>query len=174
MLIIEGVPGLLSQHGRAMVTAGDGATGCAMEPSLPFLIAALPELLEHIASFLPPSYVAFCLRPVCKGAAALLSAPEYKRARLSQPCPAFAFSARWGHESALAQLTHRQRGNLMGLVAASGETENMDCVLELMADPCHHVLASAARAGQRVMFDHLIAAGFVVEDIIPICGAACA
>lgn len=145
-----------------------------MEPSFPFLIAALPELLEHVASFLPPSYVAFCLRPVCKGAAAVLSAPDYKRARLSQPCPAFAFNARWGHESALAQLTQRQRVQLVGLVAASGETENMDRVLELVPDPGHKVVASAARAGQRAMFDHLLAAGFVVEDHMPLCVTACA
>ncbi len=130
------------------------------------LLDTLPELVEHIASFLPHAHVVFCLRPLCKQTVALLSSPEYKHVRISQSCPSFAFNARWGHETALTQLSQGQRQQVLNLVAASGVTQNMECLMGVMADRAEtsSVLTSAAKAGHRDMVDYLVEKGFNVED----------
>ncbi len=135
-----------------------------MEASLSLLTTNCPELLEDIASFLPASHIAFGLRPVCKDTAGLLNAPEYKAVRLSQSCPAFAFQARWGCKSAYAQLKLSQRQELLALVAASGDVENMDCVMAHAPD-CWSTatLTSTARAGHRDVLRSMAAKGAVID-----------
>lgn len=135
-----------------------------MEASLPLLTTDYPELLEHIASFLPAPHVSFGLRPVCKATAALFDVPRYQVVRLSQSCPAFAFQDRWGCSSDFAQLKLSQRQEMLSLVAASGSVENMECVMAHAPD-CWSTAAvtSAARAGHHDVLQSMAAKGAVID-----------
>ncbi len=135
-----------------------------MEASLSLLTTDYPELLEHIATFLADTHIAFSLRPVCKDTAALFSAPKYKAVRLSQSCPAFAFQERWGCSSAFAQLQLSQRRQLLSLVAASGDVENVDCVMANAPDSWSTAtLSSAARAGHRDVLRSVADQGAIID-----------
>lgn len=132
------------------------------EAPLALLATSFPELLQHIASFLLPSDVAFGLRLLCKRTAELLSAPTV---RLSQPCPALDFHARWGCGSAFTQLKLSQRQKLLSLVAASGDMQNLDCILAQFADNSwgEEVLTAAARAGHRHVLEYFVEEGVVIN-----------
>ncbi len=128
------------------------------------MITTYPELLEYIASCLPVPHVAYGLRPVCKGTAAILSAPKYKAVRLSQSCPAFAFQERWGCNTAYTQLKLSQRQQLLSMVAATGEVQNLECVMA-HAPGCwgKPTLVSAARAGHLSVLQRLVAKGATID-----------
>ncbi|GFR45459.1 hypothetical protein Agub_g6856 [Astrephomene gubernaculifera] len=86
----------------------------------------LPELAEHIISFLPPNEVACTVRLINKAAAAQFSGPRFTTVKLSSPVPEHAFAQHWGRPGAMRGLTHKQRLQLLCLTARSGSTRNLE------------------------------------------------
>ncbi|KXZ41324.1 hypothetical protein GPECTOR_550g563 [Gonium pectorale] len=86
----------------------------------------LPDILELIASFLPPADVAFGLMLVNRAAGALFRGrPQYTTVRLARPVAPWAFAARWGAPGAMQPLSLDQRRRLLHLTAASGVIPNL-------------------------------------------------
>eukprot|EP00198_Chlamydomonas_reinhardtii_P007671 XP_001697008.1 predicted protein [Chlamydomonas reinhardtii] len=90
----------------------------------------LPELISHIADFMPRNEVACCLRLVNRAAAAALQGARYTTIRLSEHVPHAAFARRWAAPDASRRLTSAQRRQLLALTAAAGETRNLQLLLK--------------------------------------------
>lgn len=82
------------------------------------------DLLNRLASLLPPNDVALGLRLACRPLAAALCQPHHATVRLSQPVHSRAFAARWGCPGATQRLTLLERLDLLRLLAASGVVPN--------------------------------------------------
>ncbi|PNH01891.1 hypothetical protein TSOC_012174 [Tetrabaena socialis] len=108
----------------------------------------LPEMLQRIASSLPPNEVALTLRLVNKAAAAQF---QHATVRLSQPVPHHAFVSRWAGPGAVRELVWSQRKQLPCLVARSGSIANLEVLLardDLPSDMYYSIAHDAAAAGQ--------------------------
>ncbi|KXZ47035.1 hypothetical protein GPECTOR_38g272 [Gonium pectorale] len=105
------------------------------------------EVLECIASYLPPNEAAGSFKFINK-AASQLCAPEYATIRLSQPVPPHAFAAHWLAPGATRKLTLKQRRRLVTLTAASGVLPNLEVAVQAAGClPTWEVLKAAAAAG---------------------------
>ncbi|GFR44820.1 hypothetical protein Agub_g6158 [Astrephomene gubernaculifera] len=157
-----------------------------------------PEIVEHIARFLPVNDVSCNLRLVNKAAAAQFRGPRYATVRLSLTSPHDAFAHRWGAPGAMRCLTYNQRLKLVCLTARTGNLRNLslalacaglapsakfleaaaaggqlDAVLRLreLGCPLGNALKEAAEAGQRRMCEWLLANG-CQWTISTVCAAA--
>ncbi|KAG2487682.1 hypothetical protein HYH03_013682 [Edaphochlamys debaryana] len=153
-------PDLLMEGPTRRQSSSSGSSGGASHLPL--------ELFGRIASFLPPNEVPG-LRTLCKAAQAHFNRPLFRRFRLSQPCPHWAFTARWAGPGACRSLTLRQRRHLVSLTAASGDVANLalatasaGCVLTAEA------LQAAAAA------DHVGACAWLLAAGCPTDGALAA
>ncbi|GFR45488.1 hypothetical protein Agub_g6832 [Astrephomene gubernaculifera] len=108
----------------------------------------LPELAEHITSFLPPNEVACTVRLVNKAAAVQFRA--YTIVRLSSPVPEHAFKQQWCRPGATRGLTLNQRQKLLCLTARSGCIPNLEVIIANVGILLLtvEVMRAAASAGQ--------------------------
>lgn len=81
-----------------------------------------PELIERVASFLPPNHVATGLRGVNQATWALFK--RHIAVRCSQSVPYVIYKSKWTQDI-LRQLSLQQRQMLVSLTASSGMLENL-------------------------------------------------
>ena len=85
------------------------------------------DVLERIASFAPQNEMPLTLRLLNKTIATVLSSPEHKRVRASQPLPAHAYSSL--PAAAIQRGSTWQREELVRVAARSGSLEAVDAAL---------------------------------------------
>ncbi|KXZ43727.1 hypothetical protein GPECTOR_82g261 [Gonium pectorale] len=110
----------------------------------------VPELAEHVVSFLDRNEVAATFRHVNKATAERFRGPQHIVIRLSQPVPPHAFAAHWLAPGATRGLTLDRRKQLVRLVAASGVLPNLQVALRVAGffGGCHAMFEAAAGTGQ--------------------------
>ncbi|KAG2422934.1 hypothetical protein HXX76_015685 [Chlamydomonas incerta] len=89
----------------------------------------IPEVVERIASFLPPNVIALSLRLVNKATAKLFSAPQHKWIVVSQGLPIHAYTAAL-HADAPHTWPFTRRRQFVCCAARSGNLEAVEAALE--------------------------------------------
>ncbi|GLC61125.1 hypothetical protein PLESTB_001720600 [Pleodorina starrii] len=113
------------------------------------------ELVERVASLLPPNEVACTMRLINKSTARQLRG--WTLVRLSQPAPHHAFVRRWGTERGMRDLSLQQRQQLLCLTARSGVIANLDIAIAAVGCPLTKQVSTAAvEAGHLEMCDWLV------------------
>ncbi|GFR45983.1 hypothetical protein Agub_g7456, partial [Astrephomene gubernaculifera] len=90
-----------------------------------------PELVVHVASFLPANEIACTIRLINKAAAAQFSSPKHKIVRFSEPIPPHAFSQLCDNPGALRTSTFKQRRQLLCLAARGGDLASLSVALTI-------------------------------------------
>ncbi|KXZ55218.1 hypothetical protein GPECTOR_3g360 [Gonium pectorale] len=113
----------------------------------------LPELAEHIVSYLDQIDIAATFRQVNKAAAEHFGGPQHVTIRLAEPVPPHAFAAQWLAPDAARGLALERRKKLVRLVAASGVLPNIEVALQAagFVGAARAAFGAAAGAGQLSM-----------------------
>ncbi|GLC35247.1 hypothetical protein PLESTB_000585600 [Pleodorina starrii] len=107
-----------------------------------------PELVELVASCLPPNEVACTLRLLNKSLAKQLQ--RWTSVTLSRPVPPHAFARHWGDERVTHALPRKQRQRLLCLTACSGAISNLDVAVSAVGFPLTKEVFHAAAASGHV------------------------